>query len=60
MATFPFGLVLDSSAKTLNKTGKLARLPRLIKFLRLMRMLKLMKILKMKDIINKIEQGELS
>jgi len=55
LATFPFGLVLNNSAKTLNKTGKLARLPRLVKFLRLMRMLKLMRIYKLTQFITKVE-----
>ena len=55
MASFPFGLVLDGSAKTLNKSGKVMRLPRLIKFLRLMRLLKLLRVVRLRQFVSRVE-----
>ena len=55
IASFPFGLVLDNSAKTLNKGGKVMRLPRLIKFLRLMRLLKLVRVIRLRQFVSRFE-----
>ena len=55
MASFPFGLVLDGSAKTLNKGGKVMRLPRLIKFLRLIRLLKLLRVVRLRQFVSRVE-----
>jgi len=52
LASFPFAAVGGSSAKTLNKTGRLMRLS---KGVRLLRLLKLMRVVKLQQMLHMLE-----